>query len=405
VNQREIILRKADGVDSFLVGDELLLYSAAARAMFRLNGSAALIWDCIEDGLAYAAIKDQLTEVFSIDERCAENDLSAVLQRWRSLGLLGGSDVTFRTTASDETIDADERPDQTQCKSGYLPFDDKSLVHERYYRLLDAVLRIRFPDTEIQGLVDTILMPDGLVEKQNYNVGLDLWRDDRGYYLLEGARIAAHCATQQELPPLLLAYTAAVAYVNTECLVGLHAAAISKDDRCIVFPAVSGSGKSTLTAALVACGYDYCTDELVLISRDSAQVRSAPVAISTKSGAWAVLGKYYPGLNNLPVYLRADGKTVRYLLPRGSQASAFAQGSPVQAAVFPRYEPGHVASLSSITAGDALCRVTAAGYDVAGGLDLQSVVALIDWIGGLPCYELRFDDLDDAVAAVAGLLS
>jgi hypothetical protein len=160
-----------------------------------------------------------------------------------------------------------------------------------------------------------------------------------------------------------------------------------------------------LTAALVASGYDYCTDELVLIERDSPRVRTAPVAISTKSGSWPVLRKYYPDIESLPVYLRADGKSVRYLLPRGSQASTFTQGSQVQAIVFPRYEPGQAPRLSGITAGDALCRVTDAGYDVEGGLDRQSVVDLIHWISGQRCYELLFDDLDDAVAAVAGLLS
>ena len=399
MKQGEIILRKAAGIDSFLVGDELLLYSAAARAMYRLNGSAAFIWDCMEDGLPHAVIRDQLVEVFSIDQRRADEDLSTVQQQWRSLGLLDGADAAVATAVGEELDDATES--DARCWS----FDSNALVHERYYRLLDAVLRIRFPDSQLQSLVDAVLMQGGLVTKQAYDVAIDLWRDDRGYYLLEDTSIVAQCRTKEELPPLLLAYTASVAYMNTECLVGLHAAAISKDNRCIVLPAVSGSGKSTLTAALVACGYDYCTDELVLIRRDSSEIRTAPVAMSTKSGSWGVLGKYYGDIDDLPVYLRADGKTVRYLLPGSSQAAALDQGSPVRALVYPKYTPGHAASLSGISAGDALCRLTEAGYDVEGGLSRESVIALIDWISEHPCYELLFDDLDDAVAAIATLLS
>jgi hypothetical protein len=399
VNQGELILRKAPGVDSFLVGDELLLYSAAARAMFRLNGSAAFIWDCLEGGLDYVAIVNELAAIFLIDKQRADTDLSVVLQQWRSLGLIDGSESSFKATVHDDPVSP------VESDPGRLSVDSDALVHECHYRLFDAVLRVRFPDEDIQNLVDAVLMQGGRVPKQAHDLALDLWRDDRGYYLLEGTSIAARCRTKEEVPPLLLAHTASVAYLNTERLVGLHAAAISRDKRCIVFPAVSGSGKSTLTAALVACGYDYCTDELVLIMRNSPQVRTAPVAMSTKSGSWPVLRKYYPDIDRLPVYLRADGKTVRYLLPRGSLAAAFDQGSSVQAVVFPRYEPGQAASLSSITAGDALCRVTEAGYDIDGGLDRQSVVALIDWMSRHPCYELLFDDLDDAVAVIDGLLS
>jgi hypothetical protein len=398
VNQGKTILRKATGVDSFLVGDELLLYSAAARAMFRLNGSAAFIWDCIEDGLDHAAIVNEVAATFSIDKPRADADLSGVLQQWRSLGLIGDSKMTFKTIRDvDSAHPADADP-------GCCSFDSRALLHECYYRLFDLVLRLRYPDEDIQDSVDAVLMQDARVTKQDHDIALDVWRDDQGYYLLEDASIAAQCATKEELPPLLLAHTASLAYLNTQRLVGLHAAAISRDNRCIIFPAVSGSGKSTLTAALVACGYDYCTDELVLIMRDSPEVRTARVAMSTKSGSWPVLRTYYPDIYKSPRYLRADGKTVRYLLPRGSPAAAFDKGSPVLAVVFPRYQRGHTASLSIITAGDALCRVTEAGYDMDGGLDRQSVAALIDWISGRPCYELLFDDLDDAVTIIDGLL-
>jgi hypothetical protein len=404
VSQSEITLRKATGIESFLVGDELLLYSATAQTMYRLNGSAAFIWDCIEDGLSYTSIRDQLAEVFSIERRRADDDLSAVTRQWQSLGLLDAAAAGSGRAVNDEATLSEAPHDPPEPGLRCSSFDSSALVHERYYQLLDVVLRIRFPDVAMRDLVDAVLMRDGLVAKRDCDVAIDLWRDGRGYYLIEGEDVAARCGTPEELPPLLLAHAASAAYMNSQRLVGLHAAAISKDNHCVVFPAISGSGKSTLTAALVASGYDYCTDELVVIARDSPRVRTAPVALSTKSGSWQVLRKYYRDIDALPIYRRADGRAVRYLLPQGAQATAFDPGGLVRAVVFPRYTPGQAANLSDISAGDALCRLTEAGYDVEGGLDRQSVGALIEWIGRHPCYEFQFDDLDDAIAAIAGLL-
>jgi len=45
----------------------------------------------------------------------------------------------------------------------------------------------------------------------------------------------------------------------------LHAAAVAKDDLAIVIPAKSGSGKSSLTCWLLANGFDYITDELIMV--------------------------------------------------------------------------------------------------------------------------------------------
>ncbi len=48
----------------------------------------------------------------------------------------------------------------------------------------------------------------------------------------------------------------------------LHAGAVWRGECAIVLPANSGCGKSTLTAWLVANGFHYLTDELVLLSND-----------------------------------------------------------------------------------------------------------------------------------------
>lgn len=388
---------KPTGVESFIVGDELLLYSPAAQAMYRLNDTAAFIWACIEDGLSLAAIKEQLVELYAIDGQRAARDLEIAVSEWRALGLLDGA-------VSEKIAAMDEQPQSPQPLAACETYDEALLLHERYYRLLDAVIRIRFADPRHEQAIDAVLMRSARVPPGPYDVAIDFCEDRQGFCLLEGGRVAARCDTREGLPPLLLAQAVSTAYLSADRLIGLHAAAVASANRCLVMPATSGSGKSTLTAALVACGYAYCTDELVVLKRDR-KVMTAPVGMSAKSGSWPVLQRYFPSIGSLPVFPRPDGKSVRYLIPDRQPEAAACTDLVVQALVFPSYCCGKTPSLEPISSADALCRLTEAGYDIEGGLDRASVVALIDWLEAHPCYALEFDDLGGAVEALGGLLS
>jgi hypothetical protein len=44
------------------------------------------------------------------------------------------------------------------------------------------------------------------------------------------------------------------------------------------------------------------------------------------------------------------------------------------------------------------------GYDLAQRLDGSSVKTLVAWFATLECYELRFADLDEAVALFANVV-
>jgi hypothetical protein len=160
-----------------------------------------------------------------------------------------------------------------------------------------------------------------------------------------------------------------------------------------------------LTAALIASGFQYCTDELVLLKHHTHTIQAAPAGIGIKSGAWPVLQSFHPVLEKLPIFLRQDEKRVRYLLPpKHRLANDTAQCYPVQSLVFPSYQLEQPTSLTRISPADALCRLTEAGYDMEGGLDTERVAELVDWIGGISCYELLVHDLHEAVSRIEDLL-
>ncbi len=390
----------ADGVHSFLLGDELMLFSQQTGAMFRLNQSAALIWSCCEEGLNRQAIVAELVQTFNLPESAAETDVDAILTEWQLRGLLEPGGDLFGA------------PAETPCEASPVPAALPRLTVlrdyplERHYRLLDSVFRLRFTTTALELIAQSVFGHLAVPEQPCFDVALDVQEVETGFVLCCDGELVDHCSSEAELGPLLHGWLLSATYSRTDCLAALHAAAVSHGDQCILMPASSGSGKSTLTAALIASGFEFCTDELVLLNRHSHTIRALPAGIGLKSGSWPVLEPYYPALFELPVFLRQDGKQVRYLLPPRHETLAHtAAFQPVHALVFPRYRPEQATELNRISPGDALCRLTEAGYDVQGGLNTEQVRELVDWMGGLDCFELNLRDLPEAISRIAALLA
>jgi len=398
MNQLNLSTTIADDVHSYLLGDEILLFSQRARAMFRLNPSAALIWFCCEEGLNRQAIIAELRQMFKLPAAQAEKDVDAVLTEWGTRGLLAQDNKTLPPPEErDELPSMHEVPAPTSVVKEY--------QRERRYQMLGTVFRIRFSVPGLEPVAQSVLAHLAVPDNQPFDVALDVQQDSLGCFLFCNGELVDHCTSEEELAPLLHGQALLNAYSRADCLTAIHAAAVSNGDSCIVFPASSGSGKSTLTAALIASGFQYCTDELVLLKHRTHTIQAAAAGIGVKSDAWQVLQPFHPVLKDLPTFLRQDAKQVRYLLPpKHLLANDTAQCYPVQSLVFPSYQPEQPTSLSRISPADALCRLTEAGYDMEGGLDTERVAELVSWIGGINCYELLVHDLQEAVSRIQDLL-
>ena len=389
----------ADGVYSYLLGDELLLFSQRARAMFRLNPSAALIWFCCEEGLNRQAIIADLRQTFNLPASQAEKDVNAVLTEWETRGLLAQDKQTLAPLPEEQ----DQLPSRREVPAPASVVNEYQ--RERRYQMLGTVFRVRFSVPGLESIAQWVLGHLAAPDNQPFDVALDVQQDSLGCFLFCNGELVDHCTSEEELAPLLHGRALLNAYSRADCLIAIHAAAVSNGDTCIVFPASSGSGKSTLTSALIASGFQYCTDELVLLKHHTHTIQAAPAGIGIKSGAWPVLQSFHPVLEKLPIFLRQDEKRVRYLLPpKHRLANDTAQCYPVQSLVFPSYQLEQPTSLTRISPADALCRLTEAGYDMEGGLDTERVAELVDWIGGISCYELHVHDLHEAVSRIEDLL-
>ena len=132
-------------------------------------------------------------------------------------------------------------------------------------------------------------------------------------------------------------------------LVAFHAAGVELDGGLVLLAGRSGAGKSTLAAALNATGCPLVGEDVVLFHAGSALFGGMALSFAAKTGSWTALDPYFADIGRLPVHVRPDGKSVKYLTPVRFGGDVHEH---LRAIVVPHFEPGAVTELAP------LCRVS-----------------------------------------------
>ena len=104
-----------------------------------------------------------------------------------------------------------------------------------------------------------------------------LWRGEELCYNSPLGYLAREIGTYRQFDPRVLA---------------LHGAAVVHDGGAYVFLAATTSGKTTLATFLTQNGFDYLTDDCVLIDRETLNVFPCTTPIHLREGGVSVLQKY-----------------------------------------------------------------------------------------------------------------
>jgi hypothetical protein len=140
----------------------------------------------------------------------------------------------------------------------------------------------------------------------------------------------------------------------------------------VVLPGGTGAGKSTLTAACVAAGLAYVTDELVALDRGTGTVAPYPKPLSLQG---------------------------ERLVPASSLGRVAGRPATPSALVFPRYEPGAEVSDVPLDPGWSLLALAAHATNLAA----LGRTALT-WLAGLaltcPARQFTYRDAPQVVAAI-----
>jgi len=408
----------ASGHSLFLVGSEGLLLHESTRRLYHLNTAAAFVWCCLEEGESQRKIVDAVSSQFGVPRERAHRDVSEAVAEFHRNRLIGnaGVEVLHETSATEfsATVAAPSNRDiaivTTGCTVPARQPDGKH-SHVRCYRIGNTLAHIVYTTGDVGEVLSAVLghleTRRNLETKSSHDgihgITVDIILEDAGYAIYCSGKCRAAALGLDHLAPGIQRELLIEAYERSGCLLGVHAGAVGSGGRCILLPGQPGSGKSTLTAALMHSGYTYLTDELALVMRQGHAVHGLPVSLGLKSGAWDALSSRFPEIAELPTHRQADGTSVRYLRPRGTQPPGHRECTAM-AVVFPEYEAGAQTQLSPLTTATAIYRLSMAGYAMPDGLTPALLQAVIDWIRPLPCYALRFSDLDEGVRTVSSLL-
>lgn len=218
---------------------------------------------------------------------------------------------------------------------------------------------------------------------------MSLWMGDRQLYFGE---------SKHDLAYLLINEIIYDCIINSIEYHAVHAAAFAVENRGILFPGNSGSGKSSLAAWLTWKGYDYLTDELVLLSRNG-HMHSFTRPISLKSSAFEALSQHasFCGEDIL-----SGEKGV--MIPHRCLNPDWNGASPVlDTIIYPEFIEGHSPTLTRLSSAQSClklmgCHVNARNIPDHGFADLANLTR------HATSYDCKFGSFDDILPTLLPIL-
>ena len=374
-------------VHSFSDGGVLFL--RGSRRIWVLNATAVYIWCLLDEVSRLSELADRVSSTFHIDKSKAIQDVSATITLFEHEGL-------FNTKIYDETIE--NAWDITPI--GPRIIEPHNWAVKRFFRVANHLFEFCCQDTTIGDIFSDLIEhvavksnsePDtrlAVISDTREVKQFDLFYNDLGFSL--------GLADDEVLPQLFtLLFVRSCESLKNRLL--FHAAVIEMGGITVMFPGEAGSGKTTLVAALLSCGCRFYSDELAVINVDNLQVSPLPLPMSIKPGSVKPLEGYYPGLFDRQIYLRSDGKKVRYISPSAQDLPSANSSAKIDFLIFPKYIEDEGNRMVRIDKTSALQRLALTGSSnrTFSSKDIEAMIALID---KRPCYEIVYSNLPQAVS-------
>jgi hypothetical protein len=273
---------------------------------------------------------------------------------------------------------------------------------EAAYRIADQAFVLRCGSAELFGVIDGLLAHLRVAAPGGTPKVMDVWGEDGCFYVLNEGQVRLLSRARDIAVLGVVREVAELAYRGRDWLTVCHACAIVDGTQCIVMPASSGGGKSTLAAALCYDGWTVMSDDVVPVDRGTHAAVSVPIPFNLKSASFAVLSRFDSSVDRTPGFERGDG-TIHCLVPRTFREAPPAATYPVRLLVYPRYQPGAEAGLRRLSQVESFRKLIRSDCMLPLPLEDDLVAELVEWMGGLPAYELVYGRLEDACAELAGI--
>jgi Coenzyme PQQ synthesis protein D (PqqD) len=366
--QPSFALRPADGVFFFLFCDQKAIFSEPAQEIYALNDTAAYIWCRVEEHATADSICKELT-ISGVSPDRAKKYLDQALHNWRKLGLL------------EENCDLGSQPIYVERTFNISIAGFNATVRVATERLARSLT-----------LFDHQIMP-----VENCGHVFDVGEADGLVHVFHNKRHVI-CCDAIELAPAIKAYLTELIVALSPPNVVFHSACLVRGEKSLLISGRPGAGKSTLALRLVEAGFEYSTDDIVLLAPDG-RAMGVPFAPAVKPGAWDIVNQFRPDLKGAIVHRRPDGKRVRYLKPNRIARSG---GISVGWIIFIR-RTGGPTRLKPLGQIEVMRRLMEGSYSPGGRLNLAMCKALKQMVAHAESFELIYSDLADANHAIVCL--
>jgi hypothetical protein len=186
-----------------------------------------------------------------------------------------------------------------------------------------------------------------------------------------------------------------------------HGAALETEYGSLLLPGKSGAGKSTLSAILASGDSSLYSDEMIVLD-ENFRIMTLNLPLAIKSGSWELLDVFYPEMKNETIWLREDGRELKYIWPKRFVNSSNANDLKAQKALL--INPCFIHNKMEITHHkiklsviETLMLMTGGGYQVASELTEDKIEQLFIFISDQPCYQLNYNSTEQALSELEQL--
>lgn len=409
-----------DELTLFLFKEDALIYSSLTNKLHVLNAVGIYIWLQLEEGLSQQQVIDLCRENSSTNtqQNNSENQQTLTDLVTELVYLLKHAKINSHTqTAEQENEKENEKEDIWLNEIKLQTVSEANVKNLQAYRILDVDFYFSFPNTEVETIVTPMLKQFEIEVNELSNssefkkIHFKIMSDNAGAYRLKiNEYLFSWEISSQRLLSFVLDRLRKIAFHFSERHSGVHAAVLCKGETAMLMPAKSYSGKSTLSAALVAKGYQYLSDEMAVLD-ENFNARPVPLGLGLKEGSWEIIKSYMPQIEHVTAMERWDGIPIKYLpvnyqCTKGTTLKGAAlsrERKKITHLIIPNYQQGSPAKLTPLSVPQALYELFEAGYTQGKDQTEKSVEELIHQLSERPCYHLAFDNLEQAVQALDDL--
>jgi hypothetical protein len=200
-----------------------------------------------------------------------------------------------------------------------------------------------------------------------------------------------------------------VSFQNSDYQYCFHGAALETNNGSLLLPGKSGAGKSTLSAVLASDNMPLYSDEMIALDSHF-QIMTLNLPIAIKSGSWKILAKLFPELKSEKIWLREDGRKLKYIWPNNFVKAKKKDGHTVNKIMLvnPCFQAGSIGEekqVVKLNTFETLELLINGGYQISNELTVEKLEKLFSYISTNTSYKLTYNSSAFALTALENLWS